>query len=111
MDNLSLKVGGGLTKSNLEELNLAVSQHAEGPGGARVNNPTPAEVKLPNSEVVVPSSGVVPTAISSSKPPTMSYRGTMEIDINVSSKGSKSPLGSPKGDLSADVGSSARASP
>lgn len=35
----------------------------------------------------------------------------MEIDINVSSKGSKSPLGSLKGDLSADVGFSARASP
>lgn len=54
---------------------------------------------------------VTPSVLSFDKPSTSSHGGVLAIDINVSSKESKSPLKSSRCDLSTDVGSLAWASP
>ena len=85
--------------------------HAEGQSRAKVDVLTTIEEMFPNSRAKVSTIDATPLILPLDKPSSSSREGVLEIDINISSKESKSPLKSLKGDLSASVGSSTRASP
>ena len=85
--------------------------HAESQSRVKVDVLTSIEERFPSSRAKVPTVDATPPILPSDKPSSSSRGGVLEIDISISSKESKSPLKSLKGDLSTNVGSSTQASP